>query len=281
MGEDLKIWTISKILNWAVTEFKKNSISSPKQNAETLIAHTLNIKRLDIYLLLDKEISGTQLEAIMNIVSRRNIHEPLQYILGETEFYGYKIKVNKNVLIPRPETELLVEKIIHDEKNINSILDIGTGSGAIAIALAKNLNSVLIEATDIENEALIIAEKNAAFNCVDINFHKSDIFSDVLGTYDLIISNPPYISQKDYDQLPIEIKDFEPKSALQADDNGLTFYDKILQKAKEHLTESGKIYFEIGYDQAKMITQIAKKYGFSDIQVFKDLNSFDRIMRII
>ena len=217
---------------------------------------------------------------IFKIASRREKHEPLQYILGETEFYGYKIKVNKNVLIPRPETELLVEKIIFEEKRANSVLEIGTGSGAIIIALAKNLDLKIIDAIDISKTALKKAKQNSALNNIEINFFQSDLFENITAKYDLIVSNPPYISQEEYEQLPIEIKYYEPKSALQADNNGLYFYKKILQNAKEHLTESGKIYFEIGYDQAEKITEIAKKNGFSNIQVFKDLNGFERILSV-
>ena len=277
----LKTWTISKLLEWATKELNNSGISSPKQNVETILAHTLNIKRLDIYLQLERKVSGKKLEIVFNIISRRKDNEPLQYILGETEFYGYTIKVDKSVLIPRPETELLVERIIAEENDIKNILEIGTGSGALVIALAKKMNGIVIDATDISEDALRIAEQNAMLNQVDINIFKSDIFDNVLNKYDLIISNPPYISLTDYEELPVEIKDFEPKSALLADDNGLFFYNKILQKAKDHLTESGKIYFEIGYDQAKKITEIAKENGFSNIKVFKDLNGFDRIVRII
>ena len=277
----LKTWTISKLLEWATKELNNSGISSPKQNVETILAHTLNIKRLDIYLQLERKFSGKKLEIVFNIISRRKDKEPLQYILGETEFYGYTIKVDKSVLIPRPETELLVERIIAEENDIKNILEIGTGSGALVIALAKKMNGIVIDATDISEDALRIAEQNTILNQVDINIFKSDIFDNVLCKYDLIISNPPYISLTDYEELPVEIKDFEPRSALQADDNGLFFYNKILQKAKDHLTESGKIYFEIGYDQAKKITEIAKENGFSNIKVFKDLNGFDRIVRII
>ena len=277
----LKTWTISKLLEWATKELNNSGISSPKQNVETILAHTLNIKRLDIYLQLERKVSGKKLEIVFIIISRRKDNEPLQYILGETEFYGYTIKVDKSVLIPRPETELLVERIIAEENDIKNILEIGTGSGALVIALAKKMNGIVIDATDISEDALRIAEQNTILNQVDINIFKSDIFDNVLNKYDLIISNPPYISLTDYKQLPVEIKDFEPKSALLADDNGLFFYNKILQKAKDHLTESGKIYFEIGYDQAKKITEIAKKNGFSNIKVLKDLNGFDRIVRII
>lgn len=277
----MKTWTIRKLLDWLSTQFEKNDIISPKQNAEIIISHVLKIKRLDIYLHLKKEISKTQLNSILEIASRRKKHEPLQYILGETEFYGYPIKVCNSVLIPRPETELLVEKIINEEKTVNSILEIGTGSGAIAIALSKNLNAKSIDAVDISETALKTAQQNADLNNVEINFFQSDIFEHVTAKYDLIISNPPYISLTEYEQLPKEIRDHEPKSALQAENNGLYFYEKILQNAKEHLTKSGKIYFEIGYDQADKIIGIAKENGFCDIQVFRDLNGFDRIMKII
>ena len=276
----MKNWTIRELLDWLIRQFKNNEISSPKQNAETIISHVLKIKRLDIYLHLENEISEVQINMIFEIASRREKHEPLQYILGETEFFGYKFKVNKSVLIPRPETELLVEKIICEEKKVNSVLEIGTGSGAIIIALAKNLDLKIIDAIDISETALKKAKQNAALNNIEINFFQSDLFENITTKYDLIVSNPPYISQEEYEQLPIEIKDYEPKSALQADNNGLYFYKKILQNVKEHLTESGKIYFEIGYDQAEKITEIAKKNGFSNIQVFKDLNGFDRIMRV-
>jgi release factor glutamine methyltransferase len=276
----LKVWTIWELLNWLTAQLKKNEITSPKQNAEIIISHVLQMNRLDIYLQPEKEISDTQLNSILKITSRRKRHEPLQYILGETEFYGYKIIVSNSVLIPRSETELLVEKIIHEEKSGTRILDIGTGSGAIVIALAKNLETEYIDAVDISKIVLKIAQQNADLNNVEINFFQSDIFENVTNKYDLIISNPPYISQVKYEQLPVEIKEYEPKSALQAENNGLYFYEKILQNAKEHLTKSGKIYFEIGYDQAKKIIEIARENEFSDIQVFKDLNGFDRIMRI-
>ena len=276
----MKIWTIRELLDWLIAQFEKNDVTSPKQNAETIISHVLQMKRLDIYFHLKKEISDVQLNTILEISARRKKHEPLQYILCETEFYGYRFKVSNNVLIPRPETELLVEKIIDNEKNVTNILDIGTGSGAIVIALANNMKKIKIDATDISIDTLKITKQNADMNNVEINFFQSDIFENVTDKYDLIISNPPYISLAEYELLPKEIRDHEPKSALQAENNGLFFYEKILQNAKEYLTKSGKIYFEIGYDQAERITEIAKENGYHNIQVFKDLNCFDRIMRI-
>ncbi|MEA2095878.1 MAG: peptide chain release factor N(5)-glutamine methyltransferase [Candidatus Cloacimonadota bacterium] len=276
----MRIRTIRKLLDWLIAQFEKNEITSPKQNAEIIISHVLKMKKLDIFLHLEKEILDVQLNTILEITSRRKKHEPLQYILGETEFYGCTIKVTPDVLIPRPETELLVEKIIHEEKEVDNILEIGTGSGAIVIALAKNMNEIKIDAVDISGSALKIAQQNAELNNVEINFFQSDIFENVTDKYDLIISNPPYISQDQYKQLPKEIKDHEPKSALQAENNGLYFYKKILQKAKEHLTESGKVYFEIGYDQAEEISNIARENRYQKVEIFQDLNGFDRIMRI-
>lgn len=277
----MRTWTIRELLDRLITQFENNKISSPKQNAETIISHILKMKRLDIYLHLKNEMSETELNSILLITERRKKCEPLQYILGETEFYGYKFKVNKSVLIPRPETELLVEKIIKEENNVNSILEIGTGSGAIVIALKKHFQNSIVLASDVSKDALKTAAENAVLNSVQLEFVKSDIFENIAGRFDLIISNPPYISPDEYEQLPIEIRDHEPKSALQAENNGLYYYEKILQNAKEHLTKSGKIYFEIGYDQAEKIADIAKENGFSKIKVFKDLNGFDRIMRII
>jgi len=276
----LRIWTIRELLDWFITQFKMYNIISPKQNAEIIISHVLVMKRLDIYLHLERKISETQLNTILEIASRREKHEPIQYILGETEFYGYKINVTPNVLIPRPESELLVEKIIFEEKNINSILEIGTGSGAIAIALAINTNLEKIDAIDLSHAALKIAQQNAVLNNIKINFFQSDLFENVIAKYDLIVSNPPYISEEEFKNLPIEIKEYEPKSALLAKKSGLYFYEEILRNAKEHLTESGKIYFEIGYDQAVKIAEIAKENGFKNIQVYQDLNNFDRFMSI-
>lgn len=278
MGVYLKIMIIRKLLDYLIHEL--NDLENPKLNAEMIISHVLLMNRLDIYLHMNDEITKTQLTSILKFTSYRKKHKPLQYILGETEFYGYKILVNNSVLIPRPETELLVENIINEEKNIEKILEIGTGSGAIAVALAKNLNAVNINATDISERALETAKHNAKINNVNIIFFYSDIFEQISDKFDLIVSNPPYISKNVYDKLPIEIRDFEPKSALFAEENGLYFYNKILSKAKEYLTKTGIIYFEIGYDQAEKITEIAKENNFGNIRVFKDLNEFDRIVRI-
>jgi len=280
MGENLQPRTVRHLIKWITSQLNENKIISPEQNAETIISHVLKLKRLDLYINQDIELTDTQLREISKFTKRRMKGEPIQYILGETEFYSCRIKVNKSVLIPRPETEYLVEKIINENPNVKSILEIGTGSGCIAIALKKNFINSKITASDISSDALKITKKNAEINNVEIEFIESDLFQNIDGKFDVIVSNPPYISQKDFEQLPDEIKKYEPELALLAPNSGLYYYQKILQNAKEHLTESGKIYFEIGYDQADRIAEIAKVNGFKDIQIFQDLNNFARIMRI-
>ena len=207
--------------------------------------------------------------------------KPVQYIVGNVDFYDINLLVNKNVLIPRFETEYLVEKTINYAKNLKEpldILDIGTGSGAIAITLAKHLNSKVI-ATDISEKALEIAQKNAKRNNTKINFKQSDILKNVKGKFDIIISNPPYIS-KDETIDPL-VKDNEPSLALYADNKGLYFYEEILKNIKPYLKEKSIIAFEIGMTQSKDITKIAQKY-LPKVKIIteKDLTGKDRYIFI-
>ena len=276
----MKIWKISEIINRANDLLTSKDIENPKLDSEYIISHVLGMSMLELNLHQDDNITEDNLVLIQNMIFRRGKNEPLQYILGETDFYGLTFKVNEHVLIPRPETELLVEKIIKENPAVEEILEIGTGSGAIAIALTANIKNAKIEAVDISNEALQIARENAAKNKVNINFFCSDIFENVIGKYDLIISNPPYIPGKEYQYLSREIREYEPSIALLADDNGLTFYKKILCSAKDYLTEKGKIYFEIGYSLSESIKKVAEENGFRNIETVKDLNGFDRMMVI-
>lgn len=207
--------------------------------------------------------------------------KPVQYIVGNVDFYDVNLLVNENVLIPRFETETLVEKTINYAKNLKGpldILDIGTGSGAIAITLAKHLNSNVL-ATDISTEALKIAEENAKRNNVKITFKKSDILKNIKGKFDIIISNPPYIA-KDETIDPL-VENNEPHLALYADNNGLYFYQNILKNIKPYLKENFLIAFEIGMTQSKVITEIAKTYlANSIVKTEKDLTGKDRYIFI-
>lgn len=208
---------------------------------------------------------------------------PIQYLIGYVNFYGYKINVNENVLIPRYETEYLVEKTINYSKKLFNkkvnILDLGTGSGAISIALGKELDSN-VTAIDISNNALEMAKLNAKENNLDIKFIKSDILDDVTGKYDIVISNPPYIDNEE--KIMDLVKKYEPNIALFASDNGLYFYKKIISNIKPFLNEKFIIAFEIGWWQGNLIKEIAKEY-FKDSKIIieKDLTNRDRYIFII
>lgn len=208
---------------------------------------------------------------------------PIQYLIGYVDFYGYKINVNENVLIPRYETEYLVEKTINYSKKMFDskldILDLGTGSGAISIALGKKLDSN-VTGVDISDKALEVAKNNALQNNININFIKSDMLENVTGKYDIVISNPPYIDSKE--KIMDSVKKYEPHLALYAEDNGLYFYKNILSNIKPYLKEKFIIAFEIGWWQGKLIETIAKEY-FEDSKVLtlKDLTNRDRYIFVI
>lgn len=208
---------------------------------------------------------------------------PIQYLIGYVDFYGYKINVNENVLIPRYETEYLVEKTINYSKKMFDskldILDLGTGSGAISIALGKKLDSN-VTGVDISDKALEVARNNALQNNININFIKSDMLENVTGKYDIVISNPPYIDSEE--KIMDSVKKYEPHLALYAEDNGLYFYKNILSNIKPYLKEKFIIAFEIGWWQGKLIEMIAKEYfEGSKVLTLKDLTNRDRYIFII
>lgn len=233
------------------------------------------IEYLKKYLPSDKLEDG---------IKRLNNGEPVQYIVGNVDFYGYKINVNKNVLIPRFETEELVFKTINlIKKNLNEnikVLDIGTGSGCISIALKKEIPGLDITAVDISEDALVVAKNNALENNCEINFIKSDLFNNIGDKYDLIISNPPYIS---YDEQIMDIvKKNEPHLALYAKNNGLYFYEEIIKNSSNYLNDKNIIAFEIGYLQANEIKKMSHKYyPNSNIIIEKDMQEKDRFVFII
>ena len=212
-------------------------------------------------------------------IKRLNNGEPVQYIVGDVDFYGNKIKVDKRVLIPRFETEGLVEIALKYLSNTNiDAVDLGTGSGCIAITLKKKLPSINIDAVDISSDALDLAKENAVINNVDVNFIKGDMLKQLNKKYDVIISNPPYIS---YDEEVMDIvKNNEPNIALYADNNGLYFYEEILKNCKRYLKDKYFIFFEIGYNQGESIKELALNYLNCNVEIKKDLQGFDRYVII-
>lgn len=245
-----------------------------------------NKKRIDLALQPEMEMDALQLLRWETVLSELKKEKPIQYILGETEFYGLRFRVNENTLIPRPETEELVELIISDNqitKNTNSltILDIGTGSGCIAISLAKNLSNAKVSAIDVSEKALEMAKKNAEINEVNVNFILADVLklSTLQEKYDVIVSNPPYVRNLEKHEIKPNVLEFEPHLALFVeDDDALIFYRKIAELALKNVSENGKIYFEINQYLGKETVELLENLGFKNVKLIKDIYENDRMV---
>lgn len=237
-------------------------------------------------LILKKEdifINDQQEQLIQSIVDRLKAFEPIQYIIGEEEFFGLPFIVDRNTLIPRPETEELVEHIIIDHKNDTpSVLDIGTGSGCIAIAIAKNLKNSKVWAWDFSNKALEIAKQNADKNCVDVSFAQVDVLANYPQSqkFDIIVSNPPYVLESEKNEMSENVLNYEPHSALfVADNEPLLFYERIADIGLEILNPSGKLYFEINRTKGLETIEMLHKKGFVDSSLIQDISGNDRIVK--
>ncbi len=269
--------TAQKLTNLVVNtknKFKENGID--ECDAEWLISIALGLKRSQ--LNSEITVSPKNAEKIQKWVNERLTGKPLAYVVGNTEFYGYKINVNENVLIPRPETEELVEIACKEINSSSDVLDLCTGSGVIAISIKLKTGANIL-ASDISTAALQIAESNAKNNNAEIVFIESDMFSNIVGDFDVIISNPPYIKTNDIVTLDKEVRDFEPILALDGGEDGLKFYKKIANEAISHLKDGGVIYMECGYNQANDIKEIFSNY--SSISIIKDINGIDRIIKAV
>jgi release factor glutamine methyltransferase len=281
------VWTVDKILSWTINHFTSHKIPEPRLSAELLLSKALNCKRIDLYLQFERILSIKERDQFREYVKRRARREPVQYILGETEFYGFPFKVNKDVIVPRPETELLVDAVVEEFQSTKTpaakILDIGTGSGCIPVSLAKLLPDCSIWAIDSSTRAVEVARDNADLNEVAVNFVDGDIFGKRSSLppikFDIIVSNPPYVALKDVGKLEPEVRDFEPKEALFAGEDGLEFYRKIVNVIPDLIDKKGKAFFEIGYDQTEALEDIFAKADFG-VQFKKDYNQIERILII-
>ena len=242
-----------------------------------LLSHVLGESREYLVIHSKDKISGKIKREYLKGINRLKNGEPIQYVVGKTEFYGFDFIVNKDVLIPQPDTEILVEEILENFSYKNEILDLCTGSGAIGICLKKYMSNSKVYSSDISKEALKIANKNAEKNEVDIIFLESDLFKKIYKRFDLIVSNPPYIERSFLRKLPREVK-FEPTLALDGGIDGLDFYRIITKEAKDHLKENGILALEIGFDQKEAVIQLLEQEGYEDIYSKKDYGGNDRIV---
>lgn len=249
-----------------------------------IFEQVMGMSRTQLLLSDDKEINDATFVKIVNIINELKAYKPIQYILGETEFYDLRFKVFEDILIPRPETEELVEWIIKDHTNRSlKILDIGTGSGCIAVSLAKNMLNSLVYASDISDHALKATETNSKLNNTTIHFIQFDILNppgDLNEKFDLIVSNPPYITLKEKSLMHKNVLDYEPKLALFVpDDDPLIFYRSILDFGLQHLKPKGKIYFEINESFGQEMISLMQKKGYSNIILLKDIHGKDRMIK--
>jgi len=252
-----------------------------------LTLHILNKRRIDVSLNYDIEVSNNDKIKFQDTIERLKNHEPIQYIIGKTEFYGLPFKLSNNVLIPRPETEELVDWMIskfESQKSKIRVLDIGTGSGCIAISLAKNLPDCKIVALDVSSEALKVAKENAKLNNVEVKFIEADILNWNLELdnleFDVIVSNPPYVRALEKNQMKKNVLDFEPHLALFVEDeDSLLFYRKITQLTNKILKPKGQLYFEINEHLGKEMVKLLRENGFEEIELKSDIFGKDRIIK--
>ncbi|MBU1581351.1 MAG: peptide chain release factor N(5)-glutamine methyltransferase [Proteobacteria bacterium] len=283
-------WTINTILSWTESYFKDNLIDSPRLTAEMLLSHCLGIKRLDLYLQYDRPLQKNELSDFKAFIKRRLQNEPVAYITGEKGFFESDFHVTHHVLIPRPDTETIVEQALivlnACQKNLKpkTVLDLGTGSGAIIVSLAKAFPDHLYFASDISLPALLIVKKNALKVAKDkICFFISTWFSSLTPKpiFDLIVSNPPYIPTMDIQNLQPEIKEFEPMLALDGGRDGLDCFRSILSQAYHYLVPGGTLLLEMGFDQKQGVENIFGQYPqYATIDFIKDLAGHNRVVLI-
>ena len=280
-----RTWRIIDIINWGEEYFKTKDFENPKQEIEWLLCDLLGLKRIDLYVKFEDKLNNVNLNKLKSWINRRVKREPLQYITGETEFYGLKFKTTPQALIPRPETERLVEIAL---KNIGKnsdvkLLEIGTGSGCIPIAISNEKPSLDILSLDISKDALELAEINAELNnCKNIKFLEMDFLNETpKGKFDILLSNPPYIPVKEIEGIMPEVKNYEPRIALTDNEDGLAFYYRIVKKVKTLIKPKGIILLEVGLGgHPKKVFSLFKKAGFNQLELIKDFNNNERILKI-
>ena len=257
-------WDVLKILNWTKGYLADKGVENPRLEAEWMLCEALTLDRVGLYLNFDKPLSEAELAAYRGMVARRGRREPLQYILGSQEFMGLDFQVSPAVLIPRHDTEVLVAEGIKRGAAARSILDIGAGSGCVAVALAKALPLAEVCAVDISDEALAVARDNAERNGASVQFFQGSLLEPFAGRrFDMILSNPPYIPQAELATLQQEVRGFEPMSALDGGADGLDFYRAIVARAPDHLNAGGWLLFEVGAGQAPEVLELLRKGGLS------------------
>ncbi len=276
-----EIWTILRLIQWGSDFFKQRGVDSPRLTMELLLAHVLKLTRFDLYMQFERPLTDSELLLLRQLVKRRAMREPLQYVLGEAHFHKHSFEVTPAVLIPRPETELLVEEALRRGQSLRA-LDVGTGSGCIGITIALEHPETEVVAIDSSAAALEVASRNAErLGARNIAFHPVDFFDDEgmrsLGSFDLVISNPPYIPAVDIGTLEPEVRDHEPYGALTDGADGFRFFRRFIELAPWTLREESSLFLEIGYGQGRQLREMFTQAGF-EVDLLTDLDRIERIL---
>lgn len=273
------------LYNQGIEKLSSENIVDAKIDARLLLEYACKTDRNALFLKGDMEVTEDETKVYFDLISKRMKHIPLQHLTGEQDFMGLTFTVNEHVLIPRQDTECLVEIVLKHLHDGMRILDMCTGSGCIVISLLHYSNDCQGVGVDLSEEALKVATHNASVlgnngiaDKMDVTFVQSNLFEKVDGKFDIIVSNPPYIKTEVIDTLMPEVKDFEPMMALDGTEDGLYFYRKIILDAKKHLNRGGQLFFEIGYDQGKEVSDLMCEAGYVNVEVAKDLAGLDRVV---
>lgn len=269
--------TYKELLKTAYEFLKSNGVADADVDSWYLLTHVFGLSRVEFFIHGQEICPKDKAKEYMKLIEKRANHIPLQYLLGTQEFMGLEFEVNEDVLIPRQETELLVEEVLKLSNN-KSVLDLCTGSGCIIISLAKLGCLKRAVGVDISEKALQVADRNRKVHKAEVEFIKSDLFDKLEGKYDIIISNPPYIKSLDLASLMPEVKDWEPVHALDGGPDGLRFYKKIISDLYRFLNPGGHVFFEIGYDQGQAVKSMLQSAGLTDVDIKKDYSGHDRIV---
>lgn len=285
--DEKKVWRIIELINWTSDFLLDKGFPSPRTDVEWLLTSVLDCSRMQLYTDFQKPLTPTELAEFKKLLKQRLEYKPVQYIIGETEFMGLPFQVDERVLIPRPETEILVEHAVDwlrsQPQNSRNVLDIGTGSGCIAVSIAALVSEVKVTAMDISEEALQIAKQNAALNEVAerVTFLQDNIIEADPGNgpFNLIVSNPPYIGRQESEMVQKDVVDYEPDIALFAEDDGLVFYQHFASRSSEWLEKDGYLILEIGGDhQVEPVTEIFRQNNWKNVNIIKDYNQRGRIL---
>lgn len=282
MTDKKEVWTIGKILDWTKQYFKEKGVESPRLDAEVLLSHIVKCDRIHLYVNFDRPLMKEELNRYRNAVKLRAQRVPVAYIIGEKEFMGHTFGVTEDVLIPRPDTEILVEEAIRllTDKPSVRIVDIGTGSGAILLSVLCDVEGATGVAVDLSEKALAVAKSNGERLgvCDRAEFRHGDLYAPIAGEkYDMIVSNPPYIPVRDMKTLSPEVHK-EPEMALVGGADGLDFYRRLIDGAPSLLNEGGLVLFEVGIHQAQEVARLGRKRGFSETRILNDYAGIERVV---